>query len=331
MNLKIQHRNFDISRGLRELIEKKTGKVAHMLPTFSNQALDLHVTLERLPRGRQYRATLVLALPQIAIRAEDIEADPAHSVLRAFDELRRRVKKFKSQLNREKFWQRQPVLVTPESATGEQQDIVQAINNCLDRVDNYIRRELYRQALLESLPSGLLQPHALLDEVFLAARADAAARPEALTVEQWMIQIARDRVQKRVQELGDNWDQPHVEETAPNSERWYDEPLNFYQPDEVLRVEDLLADEHCVTPEDLLARHEREEQLQKEIARLPQTIRDSFVLYVLEGFNSDEIAMITGKSPGRVLEDVQEARTLLRQRLNADEVDQQRTADASGA
>ncbi|MBI3940619.1 MAG: sigma-70 family RNA polymerase sigma factor, partial [Acidobacteria bacterium] len=204
---------------------------------------------------------------------------------------------------------------SPEAGAGNQREIAIAISQSLDKVENYIRRELYRQALVENLPPGLLQPQAILDEVFLEVSAHAARLPDNWTVERWMIQVARDRIRNRVQELDANRDQPHVEDAAENPERWYDEALNFYQPDESLRVEDVLPDDRSATPEELLAQHEREEQLRRAIAHLPDPIRESFVLFALEGFNSDEIAMITRKTPDRVLEEVQEAQGLLREQV----------------
>ncbi len=67
--------------------------------------------------------------------------------------------------------------------------------------------------------------------------------------------------------------------------------------------------------EEILARAEAVEKLQKEIANLPSSVRESFVLFSLEGFNSDETAMITGKEPADVLTEVEEARLELRKRL----------------
>lgn len=314
MNLKIQHRNFRLQEGLTELIEKKSQKVRKMLPSFASQDLALHVTLEKLSRGKQYRAALVLTLPQNAIRAEDIEASPSQSMLRAFDELLRRIGKFKSQLNRERFWQRQRLSVLPGPVTNEKEEIARSINQSLDRLENYIRRELYREVLVENLPPGLIEPQAILDEVFVEASSSSGSKPDNWTVEQWLFQIARDKLQKRVEEVEACRDQPHVEEAAESLERWYDEPLNFYQPDEVLKVGDLLPDSSS-TPEELLAQHEQEEQLQKAIAHLPESIRESFVLFALEGFSSDEIAMITSRSPEKVLEEVLEAQDLLRREV----------------
>jgi DNA-directed RNA polymerase specialized sigma24 family protein len=98
--------------------------------------------------------------------------------------------------------------------------------------------------------------------------------------------------------------------------QWEDEEQNFHQPDEVLHLEDLIRDERSVTPEELLVREETQEKLHNSVAQLPSSIRESFVLFCLEGFNSDEVAMIAGKDPGEVLRDVEQARQELHQKMD---------------
>ena len=315
MNLKVQNRNLDVSSSLERLIQRKSRKVRKMLPTFSPEVLDLHVTLEKLPRGSQYQTVLVLTTPQTAIRVEEIENNLPSSVLRAYDELVRRIKKFKSQLNRERFWQRQPGWATPESVEASGQELENAISQHLDKVENYIRREIFHQTLLKNLPSGLLQPQAVVDEVFLEVSSKQATRPENVSVEQWMFQAAREKITRRIWDLQASRQELHIEEAANLNPRWDDEASNFYQPDEVLRLEDLLSDNSSTNPEELLAREETEEILQTAVARLPSSIRESFVLFVLEGFNSDEVAMITGRAPADVLHEVEQAREQLRRQM----------------
>ena len=315
MNIKIQNRHLDVTKTLERLIDRHSRKVQKILPTFASQDLDLHISLEKLPRAMQYHTVLVLTMPQNTIRVEEMETNPAPCVLRAFEELLRKVKKFKSQLNRERFWRKEatPKMETPSADTTR--ELEDAINHNLDQVENYIRRELYHHLVTNSIPPGLLQTHALLDEVFLEVSSKASSKPENVPLEQWMFQMARSVVNRRIGSLEKTREEPHVEERAPVNSRWEDEELDFHQPDEVLHLEDLMRDEHSVTPEELLIREEAQQDFHNAIAHLPGSIRESFILFYLEGFNSDEVAMITGKNPGEVLEDVEKARIQLRQQI----------------
>lgn len=316
MNQKIQHRNVEMVPGLTKLIDRHSQKIQKLLPTFADDTLELHITLEKLPRKNQYRATLVLTMPQNAIRVEDIQDNPTASVIQAYGELVRRIKKFKSQLNREARWHREKegetASVSETLRTVMDGELRNAINRNLEKVDNYIRRELYHLVLTESITSQLIEPDAIVDEVFLEVASTALNRPEHLSLDQWMFQVARDKLSRRIEALEDAREEPHLEENPRLESPWDDEELNFHQPDESLRMEDLLRDQKIATPEDFMAREEEEAELNKAIAKLPKEIRESFVLQVLEGFNADEVAMITGASPQTVTKNVEAARKELR-------------------
>jgi RNA polymerase sigma factor (sigma-70 family) len=316
MNVKIQTHHVHVTEALERLINRNAKKIQKILPTFASEDLDLHVTLEKLPRGPQYHTVLVLTMPQSTIRVEEMKKNPAPCVLGAFAELVRRIKKFKSQLNRERFWSREslPSAETPSVETTR--ELENAINHNLDQVEQYIQRELYHHSVMNGIPAGLLESHAVLDEVFLEVSSKVSSRPENIPLQQWMFHIARSVVLNRIKSIQSTSDESHVEERVPEASQWEDEEQNFHQPDEVLHLEDLIRDERSVTPEELLVREETQEKLHNSVAQLPSSIRESFVLFCLEGFNSDEVAMIAGKDPGEVLRDVEQARQELHQKMD---------------
>lgn len=315
MNVKIQSRNVRVTQNLNNLVERQATKIRKLLPTFRSHDLDIHVHLEQFSTRRQFHTALVLNLPQKAIHVDTVEDEVSPSVLRAFNELRRRVKRFKSQLSREKIRNRSaaPAAVPAGEASV---DLGDAVGESLEKIENYIRREIYHRAVLQGIPPGMLEPHDLVDEVFVQVNSKQPARPEHLTLEQWMFQVARRVLSERLQEARDSSRQPHVEEPRQEAEQWEDEPLNFYQPDESLKLEDLLSDTSAATPEEYLAEEETEERLQKAIAELPDEVREVFVLYALEEFNSDEVAMMLGTNKEAVLEAVNQARQLLREKVS---------------
>ncbi len=315
MNVKIQNRNVDVTEGLERLIDRNSRKIQKLFPTFASQDLDLHINLEKLPRGRQYHTVLVLTMPQSAIRVEGMENDSITCVLHAFAELLRRVKKFKSQLNRERFWSRDAIPSAEMPSAETTRELENAINSNLDQVERYIQREAYHHCIGAGISPGLLEKQAVLDEVFLEVSSTADSRPENISLQQWMFQIARSAVRDRVESVQSTLDESHVQERVPAVSQWEDEEQDFHQPDEVLHVEDLIRDQNSVTPEEVLAREEVQEQLHHSIAQLSGSVRESFVLFCLEGFNSDEVAMVTGKEPEEVLKEVEQARQELKQKM----------------
>jgi RNA polymerase sigma factor (sigma-70 family) len=314
MNVKIQSKNFELLKSHEKLIDRQTQKIRKWLPTFDPEIVDLTVTMERLPRGNQHRTSVILTIPQRSIRVEELEDNPSSSIVKSFAELRRRVKRFKSQLNRERLW-RKNVQTAGSSGTPVAWEVEESLRENLEKIENYIRREVYHQVIAGTMPPGVLEPHALVDDVFLQVRANYLGKPASLSVEQWIFQVVRETLRAQLKEIEDHRNDAHVEESVKGLQRWEDEQLNFYQPDESLVVEDLLQDGKSSNPEEIMEKEEVEDQLHQCIARLPDALRESFVLFALEGFTSDEVAMMTGASPEKIVEDVETARGLLRKEM----------------
>ncbi len=315
MNFNVHTRNVDLLPSHNKLIQRHTAKIRKLLDSFSADAVDLTLRLERLPRGNQFRASLVLTLPQQTLAVESVQDAATSALTEVFRDLFRKIKRFKSHLSREQIWKRRRVGEQPSTpAAWEVQEI--AVEN-LERLETFIRREILHAVMQGEIPPGVVEPQAVVDDVFLYVTSQPQAKPPQMTVLQWMIQTARELLQKRFQEAQEKGEDSHVEETAQEKTSWDDEVLSFYQPDEELRVEDLLADPHTDSPEEVLAREEMATRLEKAVAGLPNSLRESFVLFALEGFTSDEVAMMTGKTPDQVLAEVEEARELLRRELRA--------------
>jgi RNA polymerase sigma factor (sigma-70 family) len=319
MNIRIHARNLDLLKIHERLVDRHASKIRKMLGTFAMDAMDLDVTLEKLPRGSQFQTSLVLALPQQTIKVEEIQDNFTSSIVMAFDELKRRVKRFKSRLTRERLWRKEAPAVAPagQAAGPMPWEIESEANDHLEKVENYLRREIYHQVLTGTMPPGILEAQALADEVFVEVTSSARFKPDALSVEQWMFQIARRVLKDRLEDLETHRDELHMEEKQTHEGGWEDEDFNFYQPDESLQLEDLLKDGQGANPEELLAREETADRLQRAVAGLSPELRESFVLFALEGFTSDEVAMMTGKQPAEVLDDVERAREILRRDLSS--------------
>ncbi len=315
MNIRIHPRNLDLLKTQENLIDRHCAKIRKMLTSFSPDTMDLDISLEKLPRGSQYQTALVLALPQRTIKVEELEHNPTTSLVRAFAELRRRVKRFKSQLNRERLWHKQPP--TTESVPLTRWEIEAEANEHLEKLENYVRREIYYQVIQGQLPPGMIEPQAIVDDVFLFITSRPEAKPTSLTVEQWMIQTARAILGQRMEEIEDHRDELHVEESASEKSDWEDEDLNFYQPDESLSMGDLFENDNVSNPEEILEREEAEEELHRSVAALPLNVRESFILFALEGFTSDEVSMMTGRKAQEILDEVEQAREILKKNFTS--------------
>src|SRR5262249_24131056 len=92
-----------------------------------------------------------------------------------------------------------------------------------------------------------------------------------------------------------------------------DEPeLQFHQPDEMITGETVIADNRVATPEQIMASDEILHLIASALRDVAAGPRETFILYALEGFGIEEIAIITSLSPEGVVASISKAREHLR-------------------
>ena len=96
---------------------------------------------------------------------------------------------------------------------------------------------------------------------------------------------------------------------------WGDEILDFYQPDEALKLEDLVPDIGAATPERQVENEELRRLVANVLREMPGEWRQALVLHDLQNRPPADIAKETGKPESEVDRIVSSAREYLRQRL----------------
>ncbi len=269
---------------------------------FDDQLVRLHGLVERHTKRRLYRTSLQLQLPRKVLVARE-EGEDIELVLRdAFTELARQLKKYKSQLNNEPLWQRPARRRQLREVTkgGDRREAQQAlfrdlIKSRLKGLYNFVRREIaYLTASGELLP-GQVTPDDVVDDVVVRAYAQQAERPDKLALEHWLRklalavldeQVARRLPSARLVSL----ETPVEGEIEEDDEQLYE----YYQPDEALRLEDLVVSPEASAPESTLARYELALRSQQLLAWLPRPWRQVVVLADVEGLSDTEIAAVMG-------------------------------------
>ena len=147
------------------------------------------------------------------------------------------------------------------------------------------------------------------------------ARPAELEFSRWLFRLALDTVERRAREINqerenlmrledDGWVATSAGEAAVK-----DEIYDFYQPDEEMRLEDLIADGRVPTPEETLARREFQQYINRTLAALPRRWREAFVLYSVEGLTLEEVARVTRQPVDDARRSIEMAREYLRECL----------------
>jgi RNA polymerase sigma factor (sigma-70 family) len=265
--------------------------------------------------------TLRVGEEKLSSFAED--PSPVAATRRAFDKLRASLAAHVGERRREEFWGRTSRNLPAREAAPEprsRREAAELIDRHLPDLYNFARREIAYRHAVGDLSAGDLTPEEVADEVALAAIERFEGRPGGLDFGRWLLQLVLDAVERRVAESVEERAVLHVEEKAAASPaeevaRAGDEIFDFYQPDEDVRLEDLIKDERVPTPEEALARRELQRHINRTLARLPRHWRTAFVLYAVEGLTLEEVARVARRPVDEVRRAVESARAFLRECL----------------
>jgi hypothetical protein len=92
--------------------------------------------------------------------------------------------------------------------------------------------------------------------------------------------------------------------------------FDYYQPDEVLHLEDLVSDDTSADPETEVAQHEAQAALHRAIADLPALWRKVLLCFDLEGKPPENTAVLLDLSQEDVGRIAEASRTFLREKLH---------------
>jgi RNA polymerase sigma factor (sigma-70 family) len=183
----------------------------------------------------------------------------------------------------------------------------------LERLFEFVRRRLaYFESLGDLLP-GELAAEDVVDAVLLrayheyansskasglASEVERVKEPAHRDIAGWLIELATERLRSEVKRLKSERNRAvHIEEDIPETppaeevSTLGDEILDFYQPDEDLKLEDIFPDAQISTPEEMTAA--KEELLRcvnASLAAMPREWRRALRLRHAEGFTDAQLA-----------------------------------------
>ncbi|HXH10743.1 MAG TPA: sigma-70 family RNA polymerase sigma factor [Alphaproteobacteria bacterium] len=325
MRHQITFKNCEEGR-IQQLLDRLIARLDKQLVDFSPEVTFLHGLMEKHPTRALYRVSLVLTLPRCTLVAKE-EGPAAESTLRSgFLELERQLAKHKALLRHEHLWKRpaRREAVRRERKLGpipaeerERALLLDLILAHLDKLYNFARRELAYHLAIGDLHPGDLYLEDVVDAVVLEAARKFHQRSAVLNVDRWLLQLALQHIEAEVERLQqERSEEVHVEEDVVAEEGVRgDEVYEYYQPDEALRLADLVPHPYVPTPEQVLESRDLQRYINQTLAKLPRAWRAAFVLYHLEGLTVPEIVEVTGQREPEVRRYLEYARAFLRQKI----------------
>ena len=188
----------------------------------------------------------------------------------------------------------------------------QQIIPLLQPLESYIARRLRIAYLNLQIHTTLYTSGDILDEVVLKAYSNYGEKPTTLTLEEWLYQIANEKLERYLrkrmateerlegletleqQELRTLEEMPITADA--DGEVWLREDLDDseYQP------EDFVPPSGQSDPEKQLEREEEVTRLLQAFSRVPEQERTVFELFAIEGFPKEAVARICKMSPNEV-------------------------------
>jgi len=175
----------------------------------------------------------------------------------------------------------------------------------LDELLRAARRELRYRIALGQLGRDDLSPEELVGETLVRAWDDRHRRPALLNTRAWLLALLH-RVAESIarREMRFRRLAPVSLEASPPPEPFYDDDESFwewYQPDDMTRWEDVVAEPTQLTPDEVVDAEER-------LRSLAPRERLVYVLHDVHRLTPKEIAQAVGVPPEEVLRLLEKAR-----------------------
>jgi RNA polymerase sigma factor (sigma-70 family) len=312
-----------------EVIEEEVRQLKSHLARFPDDLVHLDVVASQ-PRGKtRVHASLRLQLPSgLLVAHEDgFEIEPV--LRKAFADLRHRLDRHVDRL-KHPAWKRPSrkarigALLPParDKAEAERRALYfDLIEDHLDRVYDAVRREVTYLEVGGSVPEGYLSLRDLVDATILKGLDQFERRPTEFSVGKWLTRLAFETIEDEARTARRALPEPAASlEAAPEAPaedptEADQEMFEFYQPDEIPRLEDLVSDDSVVDPETEVSCREASLALHRAIAGLPALWRKVLYRVHVESETAADAAAFLGLTEDEVTRIAERAAAYLREKL----------------
>lgn len=315
---------------LDNLLQQQTDKLTRLLRVFRPDLVHLRGSIIENSPSEGYAVSLNLRLPSGQMAAQETSDTLIGAVKAAFAELAIQLKKHKDLLRNQHNWPRRRgpgravvetvpfeetvAAVKPEAVSRG--DIYGYIDANLPRLRRFVARELAHRVSEGQLLPDQVSVDDAVSEAIANALDEQHDKPERMRLEPWLYRLAVDAIGHLASGGGDEGRMSLERSPQTGEARETDEPMaEFSEPEARLYVENAIVDSTGQNPEDIAARNELIELVERSLRDAGRDQREAFILYTIEGFTVEEIADITNHPPQQVRTDIRAAREHLQKAL----------------
>jgi RNA polymerase sigma factor (sigma-70 family) len=331
MNHHIESKDFALTKSDQRLIDDLIARLERKVKKFPPDLVYLRLLVDKSPTRSLYFASMFLELPGKTLVTKEKRHELNECLREAFVKIERQLDAYKATLRREHLWKRPAIrerLRRSKIAANpvEQQNrevFFSAVIRNLARLYEWVRHQLAYLESVEDLAKGELTAEDVVDTVILRAYGDFVRTPTARDLGAWLMQIASEQLRTEIDRLKSEREQmvrieEDIAETPPHEavSTLGEEILDFYQPDEDLKLEDIFPDEEISTPEEFVAaKEDLLERVNAALAGMPREWRLTLRLRYGVGLAGAELAEALDQTEPEIERILEYARQHLRQSL----------------
>ena len=333
MKHELEFKNFQPTSDMRNRIETGIAHLKRKLHGIEQNPLFLRIVLEGIPEHKRFRVTLTLTVPGKVLAAKEETYDADTAIRAAFDEIEKQLAAYKSSLRGEHWWKRiqRRLELKQQSARGSQTTLVEDPQWFFSLVEPHREtlRDVVGKVLRFAEARGDLPPHYLevddaVDAALTRAYDEFSRKKTTEDIRSRIMRFALDEIKAAV--ISAKVDRErfvHIEDDIPETAaagkvtNLGEEILYFYQPDEDLRVEEILADEEVALPSENGESEELRRCVRSALGEIPEDARRALTLRYIVGLQGPELAKSIGKTQSEVERLLKIARSALHEQLAA--------------
>ncbi len=314
----IVHNGIAVDEHTQNALERKIQKLEKMLEKFDPDMVKLRIKFEKHSKREEYNVDIILDLPNKTLRASKRADKLSKAANEAFNSLFREVKKFKAFLRHEPDYKRKirptykEMLLKTSTPEETQELYLDFIEKHFQRFYNFAYREIRNRIYQGLLKPGELMVQDVLDEAVLKISEEVEPNFNEKEVREKIYRTIESIIKRKVKEI--RFRRVPLEKTVEVHDL-DTELYEYYQPDDVVKIEDVIPDPNSPEPEDWYEEEEIEETVDRVISLLPNRWRQALQLVEMEGFTPEEVSMIQGVPPEVVKQEVENAKQYIREKL----------------
>jgi len=317
MRTVINDHDIEIPYMADDLISRKCHKLERMLNKYQSDEVTLQCDLDRASGKKAFQVKLNLKMPYASLNVTEVDKSIVKAFGSAFIKLFRSVSELKTTLRatqdqkikRDAAERSLSDTVLPEVARSLLADF---FSSNYGQLYNYALREIRFRSYQGHTKPGTIDVSDVLNEALLKVGGQLSLDFNEEKAKRLFFNEMRMAIERQ---LGPGGVALVPIEEPIEPEDIDSEYQEYYQPDEVIKVEDILIDPDTILPEQEVIYKEIETHIDKLLSQLPTDWRNAFILFVREDIPVSDIARNSGKTIEEIQRNIDNARSFIRRKL----------------